>query len=502
MSAPVSLSPGDTKAAPRRPIAYQKVLLVCFLLSLPIVNPTVHGDGVGYYAYARALLIQHNLRFEEDWKRANPRFAEWRMNAEGSGLDADQFTPTGYVDNRFTVGPAMLWAPFLILAHVGVLLWNAVGGHVAADGFSTPYLVAMAIGTAAYGYFGLLLSFSLARKYVRDRWAFLATLGIWLASSLPVYMYFNPSWSHAHSAFSVALFLWYWDKTRVERTAAQWVFLGLAAGLMIDVYLPNGVFLLLPMLEALQQHWSSQRHGEGGLGQRRLVFNELGFIAAVSIALLPTLITRKIIYGGFFEVGAYSQVPWDFKAPHWWQVLFSSDHGAMSWTPVLLLVPVGILLAPPKARQAAAYLGIGAAAFYYVIACYPFWDGLSSFGNRFFISLTAIFIFGLALLFERMAGLFRDEGRAFVSAAGVVVILALWNLGLMFQWGEHLIPVRGEISFREMTHNQFFVVPKELSAHLQSYLFRRKSEMRKIEQQDIQQQEMQHMLPEGPQKVR
>ena len=360
----------------------------------------------------------------------------------------------------------------------------------------------MAIGTAVYGYFGLLLSFSLARKYVRDRWAFLATLGIWLASSLPVYMYFNPSWSHAHSAFSVALFLWYWDKTREERTTRQWIFLGLAAGLMIDVYLPNGVFLLVPTLEALQRYRLSHRGDESASRQKSSILNEVSFIATVAVALLPTLITRKIIYGGFFKVGAYSEVPWDFKAPHWWQVLFSSDHGAISWTPVLLLALVGIVLAPPSARKVAAYLGIGAAAFYYVIACYPYWDGLSSFGNRFFISLTAIFIFGLALLFDRTARLFRDKGRAFVSAAGLVAVLALWNLGLMFQWGEHLIPVRGEISFGEMTHNQLFVVPKEMSGHLRSYLFRRKSEIRKIEEQDIQQQEMQHTLPDAPAKVR
>ena len=40
--------------------------------------------------------------------------------------------------------------------------------------------------------------------------------------------------------------------------------------------------------------------------QNRPILNEMAFIAAVAIALLPTLITRKIIYGGFFKVGAYS----------------------------------------------------------------------------------------------------------------------------------------------------------------------------------------------------
>ena len=48
-------------------------LLLLFLLSLPLVNPYVHGDGVGSYAYAQSLVIDHDLNFEDDWRAANPR---------------------------------------------------------------------------------------------------------------------------------------------------------------------------------------------------------------------------------------------------------------------------------------------------------------------------------------------------------------------------------------------------------------------------------------------
>src|ERR1700693_5231250 len=85
----------------KREIPYIKILFVCFLLTLPIVNPTVHGDGVGYYAYARAVLIQHNLRFEEDWRHANRFFSAARLQADEQ-LRPEQYTPTGYVDNHFT----------------------------------------------------------------------------------------------------------------------------------------------------------------------------------------------------------------------------------------------------------------------------------------------------------------------------------------------------------------------------------------------------------------
>src|SRR5213079_79962 len=142
------------------------------------------------------------------------------------------YTETGHISNLFSIGPALLWAPFLLAAHGIVLLCNAYGAHIPADGFSFPYLLAMALGTAIYGFLGLLFSYSLARKYVEERWAFLSTLGIWGATSLPVYMYFNPAWSHAHSAFAIALFLWYWDRTRDCRTFLQWSLLGFLGGLM------------------------------------------------------------------------------------------------------------------------------------------------------------------------------------------------------------------------------------------------------------------------------
>jgi hypothetical protein len=297
-------------------------------------------------------------------------------------------------------------------------------------------------------------------------------------------MYFNPSWSHAQSAFAVALFLWYWDRTRDTRAPVQWLALGAFAGLMIDVYLPNGVFLLVPMIESLLAHWARWKESNAVL-QKQLFLGEAVFLVSIWMTLLPTLVTRKVVFGGFFRIGAYSTLPWNWAAPHWRQVLFSSDHGALSWTPILALAIIGLIETSRTARTTAMYLAASAVAFYYVISSYPFWDGMASFGNRFFISLTSIFIFGLALFFERCSKYFRDNGRAFVAGVGLVAVLAAWNAGFIFQWGEHLIPVRGEISFREMIHNQFFVVPRDVAGHLQAYLFKRKDEMRKIEERDM-----------------
>jgi hypothetical protein len=468
------------------------LLLFLFLLSLPFLNSWVRGDGVGYYAFARAPLIQHNLDFTEDYRHANESFRGPRLDENGQPKSEFR-TPTGHLDNHFTVGPAILWMPFLFLTHAGVLIARALGSSVAADGFSTPYRVTMAFATAFYAFLGLLLAFRLARQYVEERWAFLATLSIWWASSLPVYMYFNPSWSHAHSAFVVALFLWYWHETHSSRSFSQWLLLALIAALMLNVYYPNAMLLIVLAVEALPQYLSAIRQGPraASVAPRAsdLLIRHLSFGAILLIGLLPTLITRYIIYGSAFESGYVPLKDWLWFSPAFFDVLFSSNHGLLAWTPILLLAILGLFVFWRRQPRVGAPLLAAFLAFYLFIACYPDWAGISSYGNRFFVSLTPLFILGLAVFLERIAQLFRSRRVALASVSAVLALFVFWNAGLMFQWGSHLILARGSVSFSEIIHNQFFVVPRLITADLQRYVFKRKALMQQIEDRDIQQLE-------------
>ena len=146
-------------------ISYPKLLFLLFLLTLPLLNPWVRGDGVGYYAYLRSPLIDHDLNFENDYRGGNDYFVMSRIDANGHLLP-DEYTKTGRVENHFTVGPAILWAPVLVPVHFAVVMLDHVGAHIPADGFSRPYLLAMALTTACYGFFSLLLAFRIARKYL------------------------------------------------------------------------------------------------------------------------------------------------------------------------------------------------------------------------------------------------------------------------------------------------------------------------------------------------
>jgi len=166
-------------------------------------------------------------------------------------------------------------------------------------------------------------------------------------------------------------------------------------------------------------------------------------------------------------------------------VLFSTNHGLLSWTPVLVFSILGLILFARRVPHVGVALLAATFAFYLFFSLYPDWAGISSYGNRFFLSLTALFILGLAVTLESFASLFSHQRTAAWVAASVLGCFALWNLGMIYQWGTHLIPARGPISFSEATYNQFHVVPRNITSHLRSYFFRRSDLMRQIEQKDI-----------------
>src|SRR5262249_39365273 len=281
-------------------------LFVLFVLTLPLVNPWVRGDGVGYYAYARAPLIEHNLDFTHDYQSANEGFRESRCDENGQPKPEFR-TATGHLENHFTVGPAMLWSPFLLAAHAGALLARTLGFHVAADGFSWPYRYAMAFATGFYGFMGLFLSYRLARKYVGPLWSFVAAIAILGGTSLPLFFFFNSFWSHAHSAFAVALFLWYWDATREGRSLAQWLVLGMLVGLMLDVYYPNLMIVSVLVVEAAAQYLDIFQSGRPVASNFITLFTRhLLFSCVVCVVMLPTFISRWIVYGGPFKTGYLS----------------------------------------------------------------------------------------------------------------------------------------------------------------------------------------------------
>jgi hypothetical protein len=164
------------------------------------------------------------------------------------------------------------------------------------------------------------------------------------------------------------------------------------------------------------------------------------------------------------------------------------------------LIPalVGLVLFRRRDREFAGYLWVVGLTFYYLIASYPNWDGFSAFGNRFFVSLTPLFVLGLTAALDRWGALFSSSARAWTLGALVVGAFVIWNLGFVFQWGTKMIPNRGPISWRQMAYNQVVVVPRRLGGSVIRYFSARGTLMQHLEQEDL--RERQSTLPSSPHK--
>ncbi len=171
------------------------MLLAAFVLSLPAVTPRIYAsDEVQYFSYLRSLWFDRDVSFENEY-----RYFYDRNVARGEGFHAtflEDTTPAGRRRNFGTIGCALLWSPFYAVGDATARALRAAGRDVEADGFSTPYIAAVAYGSATYGFLAVLLSVGAARRLlsaVEERTAPGAGLAggllIWAGTPLLFYMY-------------------------------------------------------------------------------------------------------------------------------------------------------------------------------------------------------------------------------------------------------------------------------------------------------------------------
>ena len=269
-------------------------------------------------------------------------------------------------------------------------------------------------------------------------------------------MYLHPSMSHANSFFLAAVLLClYLGGDGVGR----WSLMGLVAGLMMLVRYQD-VALLAGL--AVGEMWQGAREWRVGqplgvLVRGRVIRYVLFAVVAVA-AFSPQLAAWKILQGGWFSgPRAYlDQGRLSFVAPvHTLDALFSPRHGLFYWHPALLLAIAGFFARPGDQREKAICLGAFAAAAW-VVGSWSIWWAGASFGQRMFISTLPFLAFGAG---PAMAA----WGRARIPWPQAVVLLAaLWNFGLVVQYGSAMISRKDGVGFTEMARNNFVEVPRTL----------------------------------------
>jgi hypothetical protein len=405
------------------------------------------SDGREYFVQLRSLIIDHDL----DLANENAAFG-----VRGTA-------------GNFAFGAPLLWAPFFLLAHVWLGLLNLAGAEWPRNGFFNPYQRAIGLGSLVYGSIALVLIYRLVRQYFSRALASGATIAVALGSFVAWYLVVDNSMSHAVSMFAVTLFIYSWQRTRGEETVGRWALLGALAGLMSLVRWQNVLFVVLPAIEEAGNlagfalfpvaPMTSTADDDGpsggkpssatapnaasgaGAGLRRTAARYVAFIGAFLLAFSPQFFAWKALRGAWFSppAGAHGA---SFGTPPIGDVLFSTDRGLFSWTPLLLLAVIGLLLFARRRPMLGGSLLVALALQVYINATVE-WGG-HGFGARRFANCALLFALGLAALLQWM------KRRPLLGPALIVATLVSGNLFFMAGMQAGDIPATGTVRFRDM----------------------------------------------------
>lgn len=336
-------------------------------------------DGVGYFAYLTSTWFDRDLLFFDEWAQAG-------LIRNGQFLFKD-ITETNHLSNHWTAGTSLAWYPAFVAADAV----TRIRGEDARQGFSARYVAAVTFTSALAGLFVLLAGMHVARRYFSGWIAAGAAIAIWLGSPLAWYSLRHASMSHALSAAVCSGVVLLSLRLRDEVTLGRVFSLGLAIGFACAVRPQNIAIALVPLFVA---EW------------RPLIRRAHALLLGGLIAALPQLIVSTVLWGGplvFVNIGGRAHSWQMFTRFRPLETIFSWYHGLATWTPLLVIAIVGLVLLHRHDRGLArAGLATFAAQWLLLSSLERWFWGGASFGQRRFDSCTIFFILGIAAMLHRL----------------------------------------------------------------------------------------------------
>ena len=469
-------------AAPSRPLRGMWALILVFLISLPAVTTRINAsDEIQFFSWLHSWTFDRDADFDNEYRYffnvgpdRYPGFAATFLDATNEAGRRPNFAP---------IGSAVLWLPFYAVGHVVAGFSGA-----ATDGFSHPYVAAVAYGSALYGLLALLLSASIVRHLI-GRGGLAASAVVWLGTPLIFYMYVAPGFSHACSAFAVALLIRVWLHVRDRWSVPGVVALGLCAALLAMVREQDAFFALGPAIDFARWSWQrlpgsvrpTARASQLWPAAMRAFAGTVAFL----LAYTPQLMAYQALNGAWRPDDKVARkMTW--TSPHFFEVLLSPEHGLLLWTPLALFAIAGLAwlavsglatagrgphrASHPDVAWIASLMLLMVALQVYVSGSVESWTVAGAFGQRRFVALTPLLALGLAALAPPAGAMWPRRSLT----CGLAAVLIWWNLGLMAQFGLHLMD-RQRLSLAHNARVSFVDLPRMAPAIAVRYLTDRES---------------------------
>ena len=406
-------------------------LLAAFLLVLLVaqqkLNNGITSDGALYFSHLRSVVFDHDLDIaaELDVLRQPPR-------------------PHHVVP----IGPAIAWAPaYLTVAAADWL--SGIGGKTLATGarrgLTGAYVQAVILSSFAVMAAGLVTLHLRLRREFAPPIALVSSIVIVSATTLAWYVVYEPSMTHAVSFGVVAIALVLTERWLVEtgptfRTA---LLLGAWFAVVVVVRPEDGVFLAFPLAALL---WAPVCRTLAIRERLRLAGGML--LGAAPLIALQAAALAWLLSVNRFRLAGGDEGYLNFLDARWSDVLFSSRHGLLSWTPFVWVALAGTLAYVRRRPLWAVPALVAFVALVWTNGSAHDWAGGWAYGGRRFTSVLAAFAPGVAIA---LAAAYR---RPLVLIGAATAAVIGWNVLLMTQYQQQLLPRDETVRFDSLVRQQ------------------------------------------------
>ncbi len=369
------------------------------------------SDGYFYYSYVLSWCLDFDVDFTNQYLHRPEETHFIHTWAPTAGLPG----------NAYAVGFPILLTPAFLLARLAL---RGIG-----DGWSLPYQLTVYAWAHLLCLGGPILTGLIFRRWYAIRSLLLPLVVLTMGSTWLAYIWFESDFGHGVSALAVAAYLGALLAAADERSNRRLAILGLTLGAAVLIRWQNApLVLMIPFI----------------LPTARI--REYARIAVPSVVIcIPQMIVWQIIYGKPITMPQGSGFM-NWTHPSLVEFLFSTNHGMLLWTPILIPAYLGFCLVPPEHRRIAAAALLILVLEIYVNSASRDWFGSGSFGARRmtdYLPLVAVGFFALTRRLEARPALWW----AFHTICAVLVLL---NLVLAVRYYTGDLPSFGVVSLERL----------------------------------------------------
>ena len=293
------------------------VSLVVFFLHSIFTKTSVFADAKFYYSYTRSVVFDNNLLL------GNEFFSLGLLEK----VPQNQFAPIFYPP-----GVSIFWIPLFQITFGFTNFIKAIIPNLTFSGYEPIFEYSTALTNIFLGIFSLYLTFKILSRYFSEKVSLLTITALFLATNLFFYIAVEPINSHAASFFVSTLFVLLFLTRKRDRL--YYLLLGFIGGFAGTVRTQDLLVLSLPIVQIILDNRKNLK---------TLVFNGLLLSTGCLIGFSPQILLWKYFYNTLWY-SPYFGVGFSFLKPRIFYVLFNTQNGLFTTTPVILFALIGIIL--------------------------------------------------------------------------------------------------------------------------------------------------------------